>query len=217
MTEISERLTRLRTLSGINTLPSSSINKAILISNQLENTYYLDYNFEKNLGPKEENKREIIDDFLHTLNKNSRLFPWNQSTFFLWWVLAWLVSFAIFIIAIWLAVMFVIFSLFNPIFISFCAWSMWFLFTHLPIFILGIFERRNMKPINLFLSKYNKETKYGINIVCSSDGSYLELFFEKDIANDSVVMLEPGLEDYQDDNFRCDDAMSSPLVEEVKD
>ena len=121
MTEIIERSTRFASISGINTLPSSSINKAILISNQLKNTYYLDYNFEKNLGPKQENSMKIIDEFLHTLNENSKLFPWNQSTFFLWWVLAWIVSCAIFIIAIWLAVMFVIFSLFNPIFISFCG------------------------------------------------------------------------------------------------
>eukprot|EP00826_Nyctotherus_ovalis_P036188 TRINITY_DN3192_c0_g2_i4.p1 TRINITY_DN3192_c0_g2~~TRINITY_DN3192_c0_g2_i4.p1 ORF type:complete len:213 (-),score=55.87 TRINITY_DN3192_c0_g2_i4:102-740(-) len=170
-------------------IPPSTKNKAVVYYNKAVNQYQLCSDFSSQLilkNPEDKSRREIIEKLLSILNSNTDIFPSNQSIAWYKWVLAWVASFLVLTVSLWILQIVVIFALFNLVILVGAFYVAWMLITRVPVIVSAYFASQKMQAFKKFLKETNKEIGENQCLTYSHDGLYLEFYFNKDDIEDRI-------------------------------
>ena len=178
--------------SGSVRVPPSSRNKAVISYSRTKEKYVVEFDFLVQLDNSDEWKKNLVEEFVNELNSDKKRFPYNQSIKWYLWVAAWLVTFFVIAVILWAICVTMLFFLLSPIVVGGCIWLLWFLVTRIPMIIVEVFTKYSMRYLKKFVNEYQTKngTEYELlkktEITCSSDGMYLELYFNVDEPDESV-------------------------------
>ena len=174
--------------SEYNRIPPSTKNKSVIYYNRKTKEYQISDDFFTQVSntPEDKKKIEITKNFLKALNNNSKVFPFNQSISWYKWVIAWLISFIVLLITLWILHILIIFSLFNLVALVFAGYIVWFVINKIAVLVTAFFTFLKMKKFRHFLKEERKKLGEDNFLKCSHDGLYLELYFNKDEVEDRL-------------------------------